>query len=96
MPPHEFCGIVGVSLQGKGAAPYLFRGLRALQHRGQEASGMATSSHGVLYLRKGAGLVHEVFSQDLLDSLRGTAGIGHNRYPTTGSSDIENVQPIVF
>jgi amidophosphoribosyltransferase len=96
MPPHEFCGIVGVSLQGKGAAPYLFRGLRALQHRGQEASGMATASHGVLYVRKGTGLVHEVFSQDLLDSLRGTAGIGHNRYPTTGSSDIENVQPIVF
>ena len=96
MPPHEFCGIVGVSLQGKGAAPYLYRGLRALQHRGQEASGMATASHGVLHVRKGNGLVHEVFNQDLLDSLRGSAGIGHNRYPTTGSSDIENVQPIVF
>ncbi|MCI4365086.1 MAG: amidophosphoribosyltransferase [Thermoplasmata archaeon] len=96
MPPREFCGIVGVSLQGKGAAPYLFRGLRALQHRGQEASGMATSSHGVLHHRKGNGLVHDVFTQDLLDALRGSTGIGHNRYPTTGSSDVENAQPIVF
>jgi amidophosphoribosyltransferase len=57
---------------------------------------MATSSHGVLYHRKGNGLVHEVFTQDLLDSLRGSTGIGHNRYPTTGSSDVENAQPIVF
>jgi amidophosphoribosyltransferase len=97
MPAREFCGIVGVSLHGKGAAPYLFRGLRALQHRGQEATGMATASHGTLHVRKGAGLVHEVFTQDLLDALRGSAGIGHNRYPTTGSStDLENAQPIVF
>ena len=58
---------------------------------------MATSSHGTLHTRKGAGLVHEVFTQDLLDALRGSAGIGHNRYPTTGSSsDLENAQPIVF
>jgi amidophosphoribosyltransferase len=96
MPAREFCGIVGVSLQGKGAAPYLFRGLRALQHRGQEATGMATSSHGTLHHRKGNGLVHEVFSQDILDSLRGSVGIGHNRYPTTGTVDLENAQPIVF
>ncbi len=96
MPAREFCGIVGVSLQGKGAAPFLFRGLRALQHRGQEATGMATSSHGILHHRKGNGLVHEVFTQDILDSLRGSAGIGHNRYPTTGTTDLENAQPIVF
>ncbi len=57
---------------------------------------MATASHGTLHHRKGNGLVHEVFSQDILDSLRGTAGIGHNRYPTTGSTDLENAQPIVF
>jgi len=95
MPVREFCGVVGVSLQGKGAAPYLFRGLRALQHRGQESAGIATVSHGVLYQRKGMGLVHEIFTQELLDSLRGTVGIGHVRYSTTGSSDLENAQPLV-
>ncbi len=95
MPARENCGVVGVSLQGKGAAPYLFRGLRALQHRGQESAGIATSSHGTLYLRKGMGLVHEVFGQELLDTLRGPVGVGHVRYSTTGSSELENAQPIV-
>ena len=95
MPPHEFCGVVGVSLPGKGAAPHLFRGLRALQHRGQESAGIATTAHGVLHVRKGMGLVHEVFDREILDSLRGTVGIGHVRYSTTGRSDLENAQPIV-
>lgn len=96
MPARDACGVVGVSLQGKGAAPYLFRGLRALQHRGQESAGIATTSHGVLNHRKGMGLVHEIFTQELLDSLRGGTGIGHVRYPTTGSVDLENAQPLVF
>ncbi len=87
--------MVGVSLQGRGAAPYLFRGLRALQHRGQESAGIATASHGELYHRKGMGLVHEIFNQELLENLRGTVGIGHVRYSTTGSSDLENAQPLV-
>ena len=94
MPNREFCGVVGVSLQGKGAAPYLYRGLRALQHRGQESAGIATSSHGVLHHRKGMGLVHEIFSRELLEALRGPVGIGHVRYSTTGTSDLENAQPI--
>ena len=96
MAPHEFCGVVGVSLQGRGAAPYVYRGLRALQHRGQESAGIATSSHGTLHTRKGMGLVHDIFSRDLLDSLRGTVGIGHVRYSTTGRSDLENAQPLVI
>ncbi len=96
MPAREHCGVVGVSLQGKGAAPHLFRGLRALQHRGQESAGIATNSHGTLYHRKGMGLVHEIFGQELLDTLRGPVGIGHVRYSTTGSSDLENAQPIVL
>jgi amidophosphoribosyltransferase len=95
MAAREFCGVVGVSLQGKGAAPYLFRGLRALQHRGQESAGIATTSHGTLYQHKGMGLVHEIFGQELLDTLRGPVGIGHVRYSTTGTSDLENAQPIV-
>ncbi|HTW40148.1 MAG TPA: amidophosphoribosyltransferase [Thermoplasmata archaeon] len=96
MPARDHCGVVAVSLQGKGAAPYLFRGLRALQHRGQESAGIATTSHGVLHHRKGMGLVHEIFTQEMLDSLRGPTGIGHVRYPTTGATDLENAQPIVF
>lgn len=87
--------MLGVSLQGKGAAPYLYRGLRALQHRGQESAGIATSSHGVLHHRKGMGLVHDIFTQDTIDSLRGSVGIGHVRYSTTGTSDLENAQPLV-
>jgi amidophosphoribosyltransferase len=94
MALHEHCGVVGVSLSGKGAAPYLYRGLRALQHRGQESAGIATASHGTLHHRKGMGLVHDVFNRELLDSLRGPVGIGHVRYSTTGTSDIENAQPL--
>ncbi len=96
MPARDHCGVVGVSLQGKGAAPYLFRGLRALQHRGQESAGIATTSHRILHQRKGMGLVHEIFTQEMLDALRGSTGIGHVRYPTTGATDLENAQPIVF
>ncbi|HZY71383.1 MAG TPA: amidophosphoribosyltransferase [Thermoplasmata archaeon] len=95
MPPREFCGVVGVSLGTKGAAPVIYRGLRALQHRGQESAGIATSSHGVLHHRKGMGLVHEVFDRDVLETLRGSVGIGHVRYSTTGTSDLENAQPLV-
>ncbi len=96
MAPHEFCGVVGVSLPGRGAAPYLYRGLRALQHRGQESAGIATSSHGKLHTRKGMGLVHEVFTAESLGSLRGSLGIGHVRYSTTGGSGIENAQPLAL
>ncbi|MCI4358361.1 MAG: amidophosphoribosyltransferase [Thermoplasmata archaeon] len=96
MPAREACGVVGVSLQGKGATPYLYRGLRALQHRGQESAGIATSSHGALHHRRGMGLVHDIFTQDVIDALRGTVGIGHTRYSTTGGSGVENAQPIVF
>ena len=96
MPAREFCGVIGVSLNGKGAAPHIYRGLRALQHRGQESAGIATTSAGVVHHRKGLGLVHEIFSRDVIESLRGSVGIGHVRYPTTGSStDLENAQPLV-
>ena len=94
MPAREFCGVVGVSLAGRGAAPTLYTGLRALQHRGQESAGIATASHGVLHHRKGMGLVHEVFTQDILEALRGPIGIGHVRYSTTGASELENAQPL--
>lgn len=97
MSAREFCGVVGVSLPGKGAAPYIYRGLRALQHRGQESAGIATASHGVVHHRKGLGLVHEIFSREVIEALRGNVGIGHVRYPTMGGSDdLENAQPLVM
>ncbi len=90
------CGVVGVSVAGHGAAPYIYLGLRALQHRGQESAGMATwSSHSGLYQRKSMGLVHEIFGKEALESLRGSVGIGHVRYATTGRSSLKNAQPII-
>lgn len=94
METREKCGVVGVSVPGKGAAPYLYRGLRALQHRGQESAGVVTSSHGQLYTRKSRGLVHEVFDREALETLRGSIGIGHVRYGTTGIMEEDTVQPL--
>ena len=90
--PAEKCGIIGIA----GKAPVardLYYGLRILQHRGQESAGIAVFD-GEIKARRGMGLVHEVFSPDDLDALRGTSGIGHVRYSTTGTSVIENAQPI--
>ncbi len=86
--------MVGISLPHGGAAPYLYLGLRALQHRGQESAGISTTSHGQLYHRRGMGLVHEVFDQEALETLRGSGGVGHVRYSTTGTSTLENAQPV--
>ncbi|MEM0129230.1 MAG: amidophosphoribosyltransferase [Thermoplasmata archaeon] len=96
MPVREFCGVVGASLQARSVSPTIFRGLRALQHRGQESAGIATTSHGTLHQRKGMGLVHEIFHQETLDQLPGPCGIGHVRYGTTGTSDLENAQPLAL
>ena len=57
---------------------------------------MATTSHGTLHQRKGMGLVHEIFNQEIIETLPGSSGIGHVRYSTTGTSDLENAQPIIF
>ena len=89
------CGVLGVSIPGQGAAPYLYRGLRALQHRGQESAGIATSTQSQMYHHRGMGLVHEIFDPEVLEALRGSVGIGHVRYSTTGSSSPENAQPFV-
>ncbi len=96
MGPQEKCGVTAVSIPGRGAAPYLYLGLRALQHRGQESAGIVTSSHGRFYNRRQMGLVHEVFDRDALDALRGTMGIGHVRYSTRGTSSVQNAQPIII
>jgi len=93
LKPNEKCGIIGV--QGKSpVASTIYFGLRILQHRGQESAGISVYGDGEVRSHRGMGLVHEVFTKDHLDDLAGTAGIGHVRYSTTGSSVVENAQPI--
>ncbi|MDV2481213.1 amidophosphoribosyltransferase [Methanoculleus sp. Wushi-C6] len=89
------CGIVGIVDAGGVSFP-LYYALYALQHRGQESAGISTFEGTTLYTHKGQGLVAEVFNKHILQGLPGTAGIGHVRYPTTGSKIPENVQPFKF
>lgn len=93
---NEACGVFGV-FNHPQAAQMTYLGLYALQHRGQESSGIAVSNGTSVSVHKGMGLVSQVFKHHTtLDYLKGTAAIGHNRYSTTGSSTIENAQPILI
>src|SRR5438105_5320951 len=86
------CGIVGIV--GVGAVNQrLYDALTVLQHRGQDAAGIATSVDGELYTRKGSGLVRDVFQQDHMLELKGNYGIGHVRYPTAGCDSASEAQP---
>jgi amidophosphoribosyltransferase len=89
------CGIVGIVDAG-GVSLQLYYAMYALQHRGQESAGISTFNGTTLYKFKGQGLVADVFSPIILADLKGTTGIGHVRYPTTGSNLPENIQPLNF
>jgi len=92
LKPREKCAVIGVA--GKiPVATDIFYGLRILQHRGQESAGIAVFN-GEIKVKKGMGLTHEVFSKEDIQDLIGHVGIGHVRYGTTGSSVIDNAQPI--
>jgi amidophosphoribosyltransferase len=91
----EACGIFGVYAPGEDVARISFFALFALQHRGQESAGIATSDGKRIQLYSRMGLVSQVFSEESLSQLTGNIAIGHNRYSTTGSSRICNAQPIV-
>ncbi len=93
--PSEECGVIGLSTTGDDAARNAFFGLYALQHRGQEAAGIAASDGQVVRLHKDQGLVSQVFSSENLAPLVGGMAIGHTRYSTTGSNSERNVQPYV-
>jgi amidophosphoribosyltransferase len=93
--PREECGVVAVSAPGEEAARLAFFGLFALQHRGQEAAGIATADGQAIRLHKDEGLVNQVFSAGSLEPLSGHAAIGHTRYSTTGASTARNAQPFV-
>ncbi len=94
---HEECGVVGV-IGDPEAANLIYLGLYALQHRGQEASGILTvNTSGQFSAHKTFGLVGDGFTREVLDRLEGSAGIGHNRYSTQGGKRmLQNIQPFSF
>lgn len=94
--PHEECGVFGIYAPGEDVARITFFGLYALQHRGQESAGIATVSGRTIGVHRKMGLVAQVFDEESLQGLQGHIAIGHTRYSTTGSSKIENAQPIVM
>jgi len=92
---HESCGVFGVYAPNEDVARLTFYGLFALQHRGQESAGIATSDGKQIRVYAKMGLVSQVFDEDSLTHLTGDIAIGHNRYSTTGSSRPDNAQPIL-
>ncbi|MFK7852672.1 MAG: amidophosphoribosyltransferase [Granulosicoccus sp.] len=86
------CGIIGI-VGRESVSPRLYDGLTLLQHRGQDAAGIATCHEGRLILRRGAGLVRDVFRTGDMQRLEGQMGIGHVRYPTAGTSAQAESQP---
>ena len=88
------CGIVGIlSTTKKDVGLYIYDALTIIQHRGQDAAGITTASKGRFCMRKGNGLVKNVFRTHDMENLVGDMGIGHVRYPTAGSSSEAEAQP---
>ncbi len=87
------CGVVGI-VSRRPVNQQIYDALLALQHRGQDATGIVTGDGNRLYLRKDNGLVREVFEPRHMQRLRGNVGIGHVRYPTAGSSSAAEAQPM--
>ncbi len=91
----ESCGVFGVYSPDEDVARLTFFALYALQHRGQESSGIATADAKKIRIFTGMGRVSYIFDEDSLSQLTGHIAIGHNRYSTAGSSRAANAQPIV-
>jgi amidophosphoribosyltransferase len=93
----EECGIAGIynTDVSKDVAKSVFYCLYALQHRGQESAGIATTDGLQTHFHKEMGLVPEVFNEEVLKRLKGHMGVGHVRYSTTGDSKVANAQPLV-
>src|SRR5262249_19542152 len=89
------CGVFGIRAPSRDVARLAYFGLFALQHRGQEAAGIAVSDNGRLTALRDLGLVTQVFDEGKLSGLRGEVASGHTRYSTTGSSQWANAQPLV-
>ena len=95
---HEECGVFGIySDRTANVAGTVYLGLYALQHRGQEACGIAVCDDGVFSSKKGEGLVSEVFDENTIKSLgEGNIAVGHVRYSTTGGGGLNNIQPLTI
>ncbi len=98
---HEECGVFGMyDFDGNDVASTIYYGLFALQHRGQESCGIAVSDtsgpKGKVTTHKDMGLVNEVFTEKILEPMKGDLGVGHVRYSTAGASTRENAQPLVL
>jgi amidophosphoribosyltransferase len=93
----EACGVFGIYAPGRDLPRIATYALYALQHRGQESAGIAISDGKSIYLKKGAGLVSEVFSNNKdLEEIPAVSALGHVRYSTAGSSCLENAQPLLI
>lgn len=92
--PHDECGVFGIYRHPEAATLSYF-GLYALQHRGQESTGISVAKNNKIETYKGMGLVPEVYDMENLKKLEGGSAIGHVRYSTTGSSNLTNAQPFV-
>jgi len=92
---HDHCGVFGVFGHPE-AAKLTYLGLYALQHRGQESAGIASSDGADLHLQRSLGHVQEIFTPQVLQKLPGSAAIGHTRYSTAGDTTLLNAQPIMI
>jgi len=90
---HDECAVFGV-YGHEEAANLTYLGLYALQHRGQEASGIVAGDGEHVFVQKGMGLVADIFHKSVLEKLPGHMAVGHNRYSTAGGNDLKNVQPL--
>ncbi len=90
----EECGVVAIYANPE-AEKLAYLGLHALQHRGQESAGIASSDGMTLHLHKAMGLVADIFTEEALSKLHGSLAIGHTRYSTAGDSALLNAQPIM-
>ncbi|KAA9221686.1 MULTISPECIES: amidophosphoribosyltransferase [Corynebacterium] len=92
--PREECGVFGVWAPGEDVSKLTYYGLFALQHRGQEAAGIAVGDGDQILVFKDLGLVSQVFDEQTLDALKGHVAVGHTRYTTAGAPAWENAQPM--
>jgi len=91
--PQDECGVFGVWAPGEQVAKLAYYGLYALQHRGQESAGIATSDGKRINVYKDMGLVSQVFDENSLNAMTGHLAVGHCRYSTTGVNKWANAQP---
>ncbi|MGA8100953.1 MAG: amidophosphoribosyltransferase [Candidatus Acidiferrales bacterium] len=92
---HDECGVFGIFGHPE-AAKLAYLGLYALQHRGQESAGVASSDGTEIHCHKDMGLVQDIFTPEVLDRLPGASAIGHTRYSTAGDTNLNNAQPVVI